>query len=154
MSSELDEDVLANIVAGADDKVRARGESIRRGEIRTPTRDGPKIRARVRGTDVVPYRVDIDTSSGEHSCTCPYDWDEVCKHTVAVALLALSDPEALEESTSKPGAKIDLSTIGEDDAITILEELRKKFPRVVREFVAEEMHEFEYGDPDDDGDKW
>jgi uncharacterized Zn finger protein len=83
-SSIVDEGVLEAIVARADDKVRARGAAIKRSEIRSVTRDGSRVRARVSGSDVVPYRVDINASSGEVSCTCPYQWGEVCKHAVAV----------------------------------------------------------------------
>jgi uncharacterized Zn finger protein len=144
-----DEGVLEGIVARADDKVRARGQAIARGDIPSISRDGSRIRARVRGSDIVPYRVDIDASSGEAACTCPYDWGEVCKHAVAVALLALNDGESIEESSLKSRLAIDLSGASEDDAIAILEELRQKFPRAVREFVAEQMQEFEHGDPDD-----
>ncbi len=152
--SELNKGILEEIVAEAEGKVRARGASISRSEIRSITRDGGRIHARVRGSDVVPYRVDIDTLSGEHSCTCPFDWGEVCKHTVAVALLALVEGEAIEESSLKAGAPLDLSLMSEDDAIALLEEVRQKFPRVVREFVAEQMHELEYGDPEDAEDSW
>jgi uncharacterized Zn finger protein len=83
-SSIVDEGVLEAIVARADDKVRARGAAIKRSEIRSVTRDGSRVRARVSGSDVVPYRVDINASNGEVSCTCPYQWGEVCKHAVAV----------------------------------------------------------------------
>lgn len=152
--SQVDEEILAAIVARAEDKVRARGEAIGRGDIRSITRDGSRIRARVSGSDVVPYRVDLDASDGEVSCTCPYDWGEVCKHAVAVALLALSDAESIEESTlRRTQSALRIADLSEDDAIAILEELRLKFPRVVREFVAEQMHELEYGDPDDE-DLW
>jgi hypothetical protein len=53
----------------------------------------------------------------------------------------LNDGEAIEEARLKSGLKIDLSQASEDDAILVLEELREKFPRVVREFVAEQMQE-------------
>jgi len=148
-----DEGVLEGIVARADDKVRGRGQAIQRGDIRSISCDGSRIRARVRGSNIVPYRVDIDASTGDHDCTCPYDWGEVCKHTVAIALLALDDPESIDESILKSRLNIDISGASEDDAIAILEDLREKFPRVVREFVAEQMQELEYGDPDDE-DGW
>lgn len=150
----IDEEVLAAIVARAENKVRERGEKIRRGDIRSITRDGSRIRARVSGSDVVPYRIDINARDGEVSCTCPYDWGEVCKHAVAVALLALSDGEAIERSSlRRTQTSLSIADLSEDDAIAILEELRQKFPRVVREFVAEQMHEMEYGDPDEE-DLW
>lgn len=144
--SPFDEDVLEGILMRADDKVLARGQNIGRDDIRSMVRDGMRIRARVRGSELVPYRVDIDASSGENSCTCPYDWGEVCKHTVAVAQLALLDGAAIEESSLQKHAAIDLDAWGEDDVIALLDQLREKFPQAVREFVTEEMRELEYGE--------
>ena len=154
MSEEtpFDEKVLENILLRADNKVLARGQNIGRDEIRSIVRDGMRIRARVRGSEMVPYRVDIDGATGENSCTCPYDWGEVCKHTVAVAQLALIDGAAIEEASMQKHAQIDLDDWGEDDVIALLDQLREKFPQVVREFVAEEMHEMEYGDLEDEDD--
>jgi len=38
------------------------------------------------GTDTYSIFVKLDTDKGivDHSCTCPYDWGEYCKHKVAV----------------------------------------------------------------------
>ncbi len=150
--SPFDEDVLEAILLRADDKVLVRGQNIGRDEIRSMVRDGTRIRARVRGSEIVPYRVDIDAETGENSCTCPYDWGEVCKHTVAVAQLALVDGEAIEEISLQRHAAINLDAWGEDDVIALLDQLKEKFPQAVREFVAEEMRELEYGDPDEEDD--
>ncbi len=150
---DLDFGVLEGIVARADDKVRARGRAIKRGEILSCTRSGSRLRARVRGSDVAPYRVDLDVSSGDSACTCPYQWGEVCKHTVAVARLAIDDPGSFEPSDLKQRVNIDLSRLSEDDAIALLDELRERFPKVVREFVAVQARDFEYGDPDEE-DTW
>ena len=155
MSEEtpFDEDVLVNIMLRADDKVLARGKNIGRDEIVSVVRDGTRVRARVRGSELVPYRVDIDCATGENSCTCPYDWGEVCKHTVAVAQLVLIDGAAIEEASLQKHAEIDLDNWGEDDVMALLEQLREKFPQAMREFVAEEMRELEYGDLEDP-DNW
>jgi uncharacterized Zn finger protein len=130
--------------------VRARGEKIKRAEIRSIVRDESLVRARVAGTDVVPYRVDIDAASGSSTCTCPYEYGGACKHAVAVALLALREWNAIEERPLKSRTQVDLSKLSEDDAISLLEAPRESFSRVVREFVAQEMREFEYGDPEDE----
>ena len=148
--SPFDEEVLENILLRADDKVLARGQNIGRSEIRSIVRDGQRLRARVRGSEMVPYRVDIDCATGENSCTCPYDWGEICKHTVAVAQLALIDGAAIEEASMQKHAAFDLENWGEDDVIALLDKLKEKFPQIVREFVAEEMRELEYGDPEDE----
>lgn len=37
-----------------------------------------------------PYEVEIQLASGEeiavHTCDCPYDWGEYCKHEIAVLM--------------------------------------------------------------------
>lgn len=52
----------------------------------------------------------------EHSCTCPYDWGNVCKHVVAV-LYHIRDAEILDE---KPEFSVS------EQAKTLLKKLSKK----------------------------
>jgi uncharacterized Zn finger protein len=62
------------------------------------------------------YEVFIEISKGkviEHSCDCPYDWGDVCKHVVAV-LYYIRDTEILGESTDKEGVKSQLQLIIDD----------------------------------------
>jgi uncharacterized Zn finger protein len=62
------------------------------------------------------YEVFIEISKGkviEHSCDCPYDWGDVCKHVVAV-LYYIRDIEILGESTDKEGVKSQLQLIIDD----------------------------------------
>jgi uncharacterized Zn finger protein len=62
------------------------------------------------------YEVFIEISKGkvvEHSCDCPYDWGDVCKHVVAV-LYYIRDTEILGESTEKEGVKSQLQLIIDD----------------------------------------
>lgn len=62
------------------------------------------------------YEVFIQISEGkvvEHSCDCPYDWDDVCKHVVAV-LYYIRDTEISGESVDKEGVKSQLQTIIND----------------------------------------
>jgi uncharacterized Zn finger protein len=62
------------------------------------------------------YEVFIEISKGkvvEHSCDCPYDWGDVCKHVVAV-LYYIRDTEILGESIDKEGVKSQLQLIIDD----------------------------------------
>jgi uncharacterized Zn finger protein len=62
------------------------------------------------------YEVFVEISKGkvvEHSCDCPYDWGDVCKHVVAV-LYYIRDTEILGESTDKEGVKSQLQLIIDD----------------------------------------
>jgi uncharacterized Zn finger protein len=62
------------------------------------------------------YEVFVEISKGkvvEHSCDCPYDWGDVCKHVVAV-LYYIRDTKILGESTDKEGVKSQLQLIIDD----------------------------------------
>jgi uncharacterized Zn finger protein len=62
------------------------------------------------------YEVFVEISKGkvvEHSCDCPYDWGDVCKHVVAV-LYYIRDTEILGESIDKEGVKSQLQLIIDD----------------------------------------
>jgi uncharacterized Zn finger protein len=62
------------------------------------------------------YEVFVEISKGkvvEHSCDCPYDWGDVCKHVVAV-LYYIRDTEILGKSTDKEGVKSQLQLIIDD----------------------------------------
>jgi uncharacterized Zn finger protein len=62
------------------------------------------------------YEVFVEISKGkvvEHSCDCPYDWGDVCKHVVAV-LYYIRDTEILGESADKEGVKSQLQLIIDD----------------------------------------
>ena len=75
-----------------DGKVFERGYDYwKRGAILSVVKSGNTLRAKVEGSDFKPYRVVInwqEDGSVEAQCNCPYaeDWDEWCKHIVAVLL--------------------------------------------------------------------
>ncbi|BDS14686.1 SWIM zinc finger family protein [Aureispira anguillae] len=50
------------------------------------------------------YRVEVDLSKREicnSSCSCPYDWGNICKHEVAV-YLEIKDYKAIESEVEMP----------------------------------------------------
>ena len=68
----------------------------------------------VEGTE--NYEVFVQINKGkvvEHSCDCPYDWGDVCKHVVAV-LYYIRDAEILGKDADQEGVKSQLQTIIEE----------------------------------------
>lgn len=83
------------IRALANAKSFARGqEYFRDGAVSEVIRRGDRFTAEVEGGDLYEVTIvleeDGSASVAEAECTCPYDWDGYCKHTVAV-LLKLAD---------------------------------------------------------------
>jgi uncharacterized Zn finger protein len=61
---------------------------------------GDDIFAEVQGSDYEPYQVHVTVEDGDitaTSCTCPYDYGDVCKHVVATLLTYLHQSEAIEQ---------------------------------------------------------
>jgi uncharacterized Zn finger protein len=61
---------------------------------------GDALLAEVQGSGYEPYRVHITFRDGDiatTSCTCPYEWSNVCKHVVAALLTYLYQPEEVEQ---------------------------------------------------------
>lgn len=61
---------------------------------------GAELFAEVQGSADEPYHVRMtlgDAGRLQVFCTCPYDYDDVCKHSVAVLLVYLHRPETVEE---------------------------------------------------------
>ena len=63
---------------------------------------GNTIEAYVEGSNYHPYKVQIEFDQsgikGEPFCSCPYaeDFNDICKHTVAVLLMVLKKPKSIE----------------------------------------------------------
>jgi len=87
-----DYDFIYNYLASrADDKIVARGRGYYRYgyvEKLTLSPEG-KFVAEVAGSEDDNYEVFIEVKDGavqDFGCDCPYDWGDVCKHLIAVAL--------------------------------------------------------------------
>ncbi len=63
------------------------------GAVRNLVIEYDTYRAHVHGTHRYTVRVWDDEGEVEASCTCPYDWDGICKHMVAVMLTILDCDE-------------------------------------------------------------
>jgi len=63
------------------------------------TQRGKSLQARVEGSDLEPYRVDIQfdaTGITSAACTCPYDYEGWCKHIIATLLMGIRQPRSVE----------------------------------------------------------
>ncbi|OIO07738.1 MAG: hypothetical protein AUJ52_09540 [Elusimicrobia bacterium CG1_02_63_36] len=89
-----------NLHAWASRRVLARGTRYYRdGRVVSLDSDGREIRAEVRGETQRPYQVEIHfdaCSLPQARCSCPFDWEPMCKHAVA-ALLAWQQAETGSE---------------------------------------------------------
>jgi uncharacterized Zn finger protein len=132
---------LAEILVQADGRVQGRGRDLLTDNAITKAeRDGNVLHARVEGSAPHPYRVTIDLERGEWSCTCPYDFGDVCKHVFAVALAGLETPELFRTARKKrkssglPALLEQLEGLSEEDVLKLLETLEQLHPEVLEEF--------------------
>ena len=90
----------------ATDNSFSRGEDYcQQGAVSDLVQRGSTIYAEVEGSEVVPYRVNLQFDSGgitSACCTCPYDYEGWCKHIVATALTWVRQPNCLERRPTLP----------------------------------------------------
>ena len=70
-----------------------------------------EFQAVVQGSE--EYEVFIKIENGkvtEHTCECPYDWGDICKHEVAV-LYYIRDSEIYKEKIDDGGLRSQLQTV-------------------------------------------
>jgi uncharacterized Zn finger protein len=93
----------------------------------------------VQGSDEYEVWVKIDTNEVvEHSCTCPYDWGDVCKHVVAV-LYYIRDAEMHTEeyiNTTEDQLNVILAELSEAEMRTFILHYAKRY-RDFREMLFE-----------------
>lgn len=98
----LIDDFLMEMEEGEESIIVERGEAyFETGMVRNLTKlDKHTFTAKVSGSGYRPYNVEIKFNKNgevaECSCSCPYEWGEVCKHSVAVLL-------AIEEEMEEDG---------------------------------------------------
>jgi uncharacterized Zn finger protein len=82
----------------ANEKSFARGKDYYRdGAVSETTRRGMELRGECAGSEYKPYEISVTvTARGikDASCTCPYEYDGICKHTVALLLTYVHQPQA------------------------------------------------------------
>jgi hypothetical protein len=99
------------------------------GAIENPVRQGNTIWADCHGTEVYYPRATLANPGIESSsCTCPYDWDGLCKHQVALLLAYLYEPA--EFQVVPPMQKL-LAKRSRDDLIEMIEQMVKRHPELM-----------------------
>ena len=76
----------------------------------------------------------------EHSCDCPYDWGDVCKHEVAT-IYYLKDSELYKQPIEKSTihkVKNNLDKLNKNEVIDIIVELSKR-NKTIREEISFEL---------------
>lgn len=91
---------IQQFLEGVDPKILVRGaDYYHSGQVEDIEWEGWHVTAEVAGSNAAPYLVEIDfTEDGkisDWSCDCPYDWGDVCKHTVAVLLAVQRQTERI-----------------------------------------------------------
>lgn len=109
-----------------------RGESYYEADaVITVTQRGHVLEAKVEGSEVVPYRVNLSfDSTGLTSvhCTCAYDLEGWCKHIVATMLVCLRQPETIAE---RPTLEQLLASLDYTHSQRLLQELVKEYPKLI-----------------------
>ena len=106
-----------------------RGEDyFQRGAILEPMRQGLELRAECGGSEYEPYQVHVTLNAqgiAITSCTCPYDWGDICKHRVALLLTYIHTPEVF-----RVVAPLDTLLAGKtkEELIAIIQDLLRHKP--------------------------
>ncbi|MFW5873710.1 MAG: SWIM zinc finger family protein [Bacillota bacterium] len=92
--------------------------------------EGNTFKAEVMGNSYPYYQVEIDTKPPiQASCSCPYDFEGVCKHIIAAGLTWIDKRDSLSRSSEvkKPEIEVELEELteklGRDDFLQLLTKL-------------------------------
>ena len=67
------------------------------GAVSETARQGMQLRGECAGSHYEPYEISVTLAArgvADTSCTCPYEYDGICKHTVALLLTYVHQPQA------------------------------------------------------------
>ncbi|MEN3336153.1 MAG: hypothetical protein V7641_5518 [Blastocatellia bacterium] len=88
----------AMVRALANDKSFERGKDYYRdGAVSETVRQGLQLRGECAGSEHEPYEISVTLAArgiAHTSCTCPYEYGGICKHTVALLLTYVHQPQA------------------------------------------------------------
>jgi uncharacterized Zn finger protein len=106
-----------------------RGQSYyRAGSVNSLIQRGNRLLARVEGSEVNTYQVNVQFDKGgitRATCTCPYDYEGWCKHIVAVLLTCLHQPDRIEQ---RPELAKLLASLNREQLQTIVQNLANEQP--------------------------
>ena len=103
-------------------------EYYRSGSAYSLVQRGNSLSAQVEGSEVDPYRVNIQFDIGgitSVTCTCPYDYEGWCKHIVATLLTCLHQPDQIDQ---RPDLAKLLAPLNREQLQTIVQNLANEEP--------------------------
>lgn len=135
-------DGIQQFLEEVDPKILARGmDYYRSGQVESIEWKGPHVTAEVSGSDVEPYLAEIDfTEDGEvldWSCDCPYDWGDVCKHTVAVLLAVQKETERILPKKEQVSIGALVEGAGKEQLVALILEHCKEDKRFRSQVLSE-----------------
>ena len=158
---------LPNFEQYVDDKILSRGMSyFKNGQVTSCEELSPgEFEAVVEGTEDYEVRLTVRRNMlKEFSCTCPYDYGNICKHIVAVLYYlkneddALKIPDSRKEPGRKPAAKkgktvaeqVDemLGSLSHNELKSFLKEQCLNDPAFRRSFLTGFVHKSSAESPD------
>ena len=95
------------------------------------------LTAHVYGSESAPYKVSISfgpKGAKSATCTCPYDWGGWCKHIIAVLLVALRQPEQVEQ---RAPLAAQIAALNREQLATVLLNLAKNDSDIRSEIEAQ-----------------
>jgi uncharacterized Zn finger protein len=133
MAENISNITEADIKQLSNEQSFSRGKSYYRGgAILEPVRQGNELRAYCEGSEYQPYRVSATLGpngiAGAH-CTCPYDWGGLCKHTIALLLAWVHEPESFNKIS--PTEEL-LANRSKEELIVLIKEMLKREPDLAR----------------------
>lgn len=103
-------------------------EYYRSGSAYSLVQRGNSLSAQVEGSEVDPYRVNIQFDIGgitSLTCTCPYDYEGWCKHIVATLLTCLHQPDQIDQ---RPELAKLLAPLNREQLQTMVQNLANEEP--------------------------
>ncbi|MEF2280321.1 SWIM zinc finger family protein [Deinococcus sp. YIM 134068] len=136
----------ADLLRYAPNKVRERAQGLL-GDVSHRERQGETSRARVQGSRPAPYRVHVNLESGEVACSCPDEYNAICKHACATLMVLRDDPASfLPGMAPRRLPKVEGWT--DADVERMLERLHDLSPEVVNDWarhLVQQAEEEEWG---------
>jgi uncharacterized Zn finger protein len=122
----------AQVRALATAKVFERGRDyFAESAISETTRQGMTLSGQCQGSDPEPYvvRVSFDKKGvADADCDCPYEYEGVCKHLVALLLTYIHEPQRF--GTGAPSSSSSLADHSKEELLALINELTGRDPKL------------------------
>jgi uncharacterized Zn finger protein len=116
----------------ATSKVFERGEDCYENDaIIDPVLQGVTLRAECEGSEYEPYQVSVTLNEkgiDDLHCNCPYDYEGICKHLVALLLTYVHEPKSFRVI---PPLKEMLADRSKEELVAIINEMIEREPKLI-----------------------